>query len=101
MKLFLPINAFENAVEIRCENASLFLLLLLLPFRCARFKRRRPRSILSKREHVVMGDERDSLSSWDVIVNNDDICFKHILPRLNRTDVRILVWSEYGDEKVD
>ena len=37
-----------------------------------------------------MGDERDSLSSWDVIVNNDDICFKHILPRLNRTDVKFL-----------
>ena len=27
---------------------------------------------------------------WDVIVNNDDICFKHILPRLNRTDVKFL-----------
>ena len=37
-----------------------------------------------------MGDERDSLSLWDVIVNNDDICFKHILPRLNRTDVKFL-----------
>ena len=32
--------------------------------------------------------ERDSL--WDVVVNNDDICFKHILPRLNRTDVKFL-----------
>ena len=31
---------------------------------------------------------RDSL--WDVIVNNDDICFKHILPRLNGTDVKFL-----------
>ena len=28
--------------------------------------------------------ERDSL--WDVVVNNDDICFKHILPRLNLND---------------
>jgi len=27
---------------------------------------------------------------WDVIVNNDDICFKHILPRLNRNDVKFL-----------
>ena len=27
---------------------------------------------------------------WDVIVNNDDICFKHILPRLNATDVKFL-----------
>ena len=27
---------------------------------------------------------------WDVIVNNDDICFKHILPKLNQTDVKFL-----------
>ena len=27
---------------------------------------------------------------WDLIVNNDDISFKHILPRLNRTDVKFL-----------
>ena len=32
--------------------------------------------------------ERDSL--WDLIVKNDDICFTHILPRLNRTDVKFL-----------
>ena len=32
--------------------------------------------------------ERDDL--WDVIVNNDDICFEHILPRLNRTDLKFL-----------
>ena len=27
---------------------------------------------------------------WDVIVNNDDVCFEHILPRLNRSDVKFL-----------
>ena len=27
---------------------------------------------------------------WDLIVNDDDICFKHILPRLNGTDVKFL-----------
>jgi len=27
---------------------------------------------------------------WDMIVNNDDICFKHILPRLNQTDIKFL-----------
>ena len=27
---------------------------------------------------------------WDVIVHNDDICFKLILPRLNRTDIKFL-----------
>ena len=33
--------------------------------------------------------QRDSL--WDLIVNdNDDICFQHILPRLNGTDVKFL-----------
>ena len=33
--------------------------------------------------------KRDA-SLWDVIVNNDDICFTHILPRLNRTDLKFL-----------
>ena len=27
---------------------------------------------------------------WDLVVNNDDICFKHILPRLNKTDLKFL-----------
>ena len=27
---------------------------------------------------------------WDVIVNNDDVCFEHILPKLNQTDVKFL-----------
>ena len=27
---------------------------------------------------------------WDLIVNNDDICFKHILPRLRGTDMKFL-----------
>ena len=44
--------------------------------------------------------ERDS-RLWDLIVKNDDICFEHILPRLNQTDLKILVRREYGDEKVD
>ena len=30
--------------------------------------------------------QRDSL--WDVVVKWDDICFKHILPRLNATDLK-------------
>ena len=33
--------------------------------------------------------QRDSLL-WDLIVDNDDICFKHILPKLNSTDVKFL-----------
>jgi len=27
---------------------------------------------------------------WDLIVNNDDICFKHIIPRLNSMDLKFL-----------
>ena len=27
---------------------------------------------------------------WELIVNNDDICFTHILPRLNGTDLKFL-----------
>ena len=37
-----------------------------------------------------MGDERDSLSLWGLIVKCDDICFTHILPRLNGTDLKFL-----------
>ena len=32
--------------------------------------------------------KRDSL--WDLIVNNDDICFTHILPRLNSNGIKFL-----------
>jgi len=32
--------------------------------------------------------QRDSL--WDVVVNNDDICFQHILPRLDLNDIKFL-----------
>ena len=27
---------------------------------------------------------------WGLVVNDDDICFKHILPRLNGTDLKFL-----------
>ena len=43
--------------------------------------------VLQKKLSTTMG-ERDSL--WDLVVNNDDICFKHILPRLNQTDLKFL-----------
>ena len=33
---------------------------------------------------------RSDLMLWDVIVNDDDICFQHILPRLQRNDVKFL-----------
>jgi len=33
-------------------------------------------------------EQRDSL--WEVIVNNDDICLTHIIPKLNQTDIKFL-----------
>ena len=33
-------------------------------------------------------EQRDSL--WDVVVKWDDICFKHILPRVDLNDVKFL-----------
>jgi len=36
---------------------------------------------------VTMRAQKDV---WDVIVNNDDICFTDILPRLNQTDLKFL-----------
>ena len=45
--------------------------------------------VLQKRVSTMIGDERDSLL-WDVVVSNDDICFQHILPRLNQTDIKFL-----------
>ena len=36
-----------------------------------------------------------SVLLWDLIVNNDDICLTHILPRLNQTDIKFL----YGVNK--
>ena len=41
----------------------------------------------------MMIGQRDSL--WDVIVKCDDVCFTHILPRLNGTDLKFL----YGVNK--
>ena len=38
---------------------------------------------------IVEGERRDD-SLWGVIVKCDDICFTHILPRLNQTDLKFL-----------
>ena len=46
-----------------------------------------PVGVRTRAQKRRMG-ERDSL--WDLIVKNDDICFKHILPRLNSNDVKFL-----------
>jgi len=58
---------------------------------CARAKEREREREMSSgamtRAHKRRIGQRDL---WDTIVNNDDVCFKHILPRLNQTDVKFL-----------
>ena len=38
---------------------------------------------------MIEGERRD-FSLWGMIVNNEDITFTHVLPRLNATDVKFL-----------
>ena len=49
-------------------------------------KGKRNEMILTRAQKRRIG-ERDV---WDLIVKNDDVCFKHILPRLNGTDLKFL-----------
>ena len=56
-------------------------------------KRKTPRCEDEGEEEEEMDDleKRGKVLLWDLLVNdNDDVCFKHILPRLNRTDVKFL-----------
>ena len=70
-------------------------------------KTRRKRTTTTKRGGALLGQNHDEkkrrigggerkrddsscLELWDVIVKWDDICFEHILPRLNGTDVKFL-----------
>jgi len=48
------------------------------------------RSMNTARERRGGRKRKRDARLWDVIVNNDDICFTHILPRLNGTDVKFL-----------
>ena len=45
--------------------------------------------VMTRGQKRRMG-ERDSFSLWDLVVKCDDICFTHVLPRLNGTDLKFL-----------
>jgi len=45
---------------------------------------------LQRLQMIDEEERRGNVLMWDLIVNNDDICFQHILPRLNGTDVKFL-----------
>ena len=60
-----------------------------------RNKRRREREKeenerLQRLRGIDEEERRGNVLLWDLIVNNDDICFKHILPRLNSMDLKFL-----------
>jgi hypothetical protein len=48
------------------------------------------RKVMSKVTTRAQKRRRGERDVWDLIVNNDDICFQHILPRLNGNDVKFL-----------
>ena len=86
----------EEKKKITC--ASLIIILVSLFFvslsRCCFFfalsSNTRSWEDKGKRNEMIFWTTgaRDSL--WDVVVKWDDICFKHILPRLNGTDIKFL-----------
>ena len=57
-------------------------------------KRKTPRREDEGEEEEEMDDDLEKSGKvllWDLLVNdNDDVCFKHILPRLNSNDVKFL-----------
>ena len=75
-------------MKSHAKNVSLFLLLLLLLLLLLFVALGSNDDV--RKQKTLMGDERDSLSLWGLIVKCDDICFTHILPRLNRTDLKFL-----------
>ena len=63
-------------------------------FRYEKRRRGRPEEVMSSSggEATTRAQKRRTgqRDLWDVIVNNDDVCFEHILPRLNQTDLKFL-----------
>jgi hypothetical protein len=43
-----------------------------------------------RRESTIEMEETNESPLWEAIVSNDDVCFKHILPKLNGTDIKFL-----------
>jgi len=57
-----------------------------------RSEAKRRRSTFEDDNDAMIGESEESSSSvlWSLIVKCDDICFTHVLPRLNRTDIKFL-----------
>ena len=63
-------------------------------------KKKKKKKKKRKRKKKKRRRRRD-LTSWDVIVHDEDICFQHVLPRLRWDRREVFGQSEYGDESDD
>jgi len=85
-------QSFHTITCVTLQNCPLTPHTLLFTFARAREDRERhthalmSSGVITRAQKRRMG-ERDL---WDMIVNNDDICFEHILPWLNQTDIKFL-----------
>ena len=91
-------RAHEKIKEKRCFFCSLSLLCLevfhhFLNFQSGRTLWRETKVVVSSGAMTTRGQKRRKGARdylWDLVVKCDDICFKHILPRLNGTDLNFL-----------
>ena len=69
-------------------------LLKMYPFSSRRGKNKGSETRAARKRKRARGGDESSPSPksslWEVIVNNDDICFQHILPRLHSNDLKFL-----------
>jgi hypothetical protein len=79
-----------NHMRARKKNRALFFKLYSRSRERRKRERERERRAMSGVTTRAQKRRIGQRDLWDVIVNNDDVCFKHILPRLNRTDIKFL-----------
>ena len=98
MKIFRQNGCFFLLGKNNLFHISSFVVVTRLRERRRKKKKRRSLSCVARQtsNHVWSEDASAEKTDWgerffgDLIVNNDDICFKHILPRLNSTDLKFL-----------
>jgi len=49
---------------------------------------------------IIEMEETNKSPLWEAIVSNDDVCFKHVLPKLNQTDLKFLYYVNSETRKL-
>ena len=78
----------ENHMCLSHHRHTLFCISLILFLRFLRYSETWEDK--GKRNEMIFWTIRARDSLWDVVVKWDDICLKHILPRLDLNDVKFL-----------